>query len=74
MEVKIYGRAGCKNCEAAKVKFFRAKLQYDYLMVDDHKEELAKQFETLPMSLPYIVVDNSLISYEKLDEFLKSKK
>lgn len=74
MAVEIYGREGCGQCTQAKVKFHRAGVEYEYLMLDDHREALDAKFETLPRSLPIIVNGDKLYNFTQVDGLIKEIK
>lgn len=74
MTVQVYGRPGCGQCEQAKLKLHRSGIAYEYLMLDDHQEKLAEQFEVLPRSLPYIVHSDTLYNFTQVESLIKSIK
>lgn len=68
MVVKVYGREGCSNCMTAQRTLRRAKIEYEYLHVDEHKEELSKFEDKLGRSLPHIIFDGTeVVLYHNLD-------
>lgn len=78
MTIEIYGRPGCGQCEQAKLKLFREgkvnqtpeKFAYDYLMIDDHQEELEQKFNTKFRTLPVIVHEGQLYNFNTLGELI----
>lgn len=74
MTVEIYGRKGCSQCEQAKLAFHRAKVDYTYLMLDDHITELEGKFESLPRSLPYIVHADTMYTFADVQKLVAELK
>jgi glutaredoxin len=74
MTVKIYGAPGCTQCEQTKVKFHRAKINYEYLQLAEHKEQLEKQFEVLPRSMPYVVSGEKMYNFAQVDKLVAELK
>lgn len=75
MTVKVYGREGCSNCMTAQRTLRRAKIDYEYLHVDEHKEELAKFEGKLSRSLPHIIFDGGeVVMFHELDNKIKEFK
>lgn len=76
MTVKVYGREGCGNCESAKRILRRAKLDYEYLIVDDHEKELDDKFKgQLARSLPHIIFEcDEVVWFNNLESKIKEIK
>lgn len=73
-QVEVYGRPGCSNCEQAKMKLYRSGVKYEYLMLDDKIDELSNKFDSLPRSLPYIVYNDTMYTYNQLSDVINEYK
>lgn len=63
MEIKVYGRAGCKFCDLSKDYLNRMGVAFEYIDINEDFEaamELKKNFG-LFKTVPQIVIDNELI-------------
>ena len=75
MTVKIYGGEGCQQCDTAKGKFHRAKVEFDYEhLTDEIKVDLLKAHEVLPRTLPIIISDDKVYNFHQVDALLKELK
>jgi glutaredoxin len=75
MEIIVYGKSGCTNCDLAKSALEEMNVCYTYIDIDNYTQvnNIITQIKKEKMKLPYITRDNVAIGgYAQLCTFLKN--
>lgn len=72
--IRLYTRPDCGRCDKAKLFLLSKNIDYEEVLIDDHKTELLEKYPSLKL-LPVVEVDGLVIgSLDELTELLDKER